>query len=86
MVDKSFHCGKEGEKVQLVARRREETFQLVLVAKQFPLTSLQFTMRKKLCLEKNGGGKNNMPHLSFTYASDPRMAKATTSRNTQNTN
>jgi hypothetical protein len=43
-------------------------------------------MRKKLCLEKNGGWKNNMPHLSFTYASGPRMAKATTSRNTQNTN
>ncbi len=57
MADKSFHCGKEGKKVQLVARRREETFQCVVVAKQSPPTSLQFTMIKTLCLEKNGGGE-----------------------------
>jgi hypothetical protein len=71
MADKSFHCGKEGEKVQLVARRREETFQCVVVAKQSPPTSLQFTMRKKSCLEKNGGGRI----ICLTYPSHMQVAQ-----------
>jgi hypothetical protein len=47
--------------------------------------------RKEICdvciaWKKKGEEEESMPHLSFTYASGPRMAKATTSRSTQNTN
>ncbi len=57
MADKSFHCGKEGKKVQLVARRREETFQCVVVAKQSPPHPYNSQWEKHCAWKKMGGGE-----------------------------